>query len=94
MEPIDENNVLEHIHIGSVIVEKECRTDRIEFHVEGECDWEPEHGLEITISDNRILYVGPFEDNGPNTERLQYQIKQYGYYREGDGPKMSYVDKE
>ena len=94
MGPIDESNVLDHIHIGSVIVGNECRTDRIEFHVEGECGWEPEHGLEITISDNKILYVGPFEDNGPNTDRLQYQIEQYGYYREDSDPKMSYVDKE
>ena len=89
-----ENEILEHIRIGSVIVGDSCRQDRIEFHVEGSCDWEPEHGLEITISDGKILYVGPYEDYDPNTERLSYALEHYGYYDPDADPIMNYADKE
>jgi len=91
---INEENILKHIQIGSVIVDNECRKDRIEFHIEGGCDWEPEHGLEITISDGKILYVGPFEDYGPNSSRLRYALENYGYYVPDADPKMNYVDEE
>ncbi len=47
--------------IHSVMVDNNCRSDIVEFHVEGSCDWEPEHGFEITISDGKILYVGSFD---------------------------------
>ena len=92
--PIDEDTVMEHIQIGSVIVGDSCRQDRIEFHVEGSCDWEPEHGLEVTISDNKILYVGPYEDYDPNTKRLAYALEHYGYYDPDADPIMNYADKE
>lgn len=49
----------------------------IEFHVECECDWEEEHGLEITIKDNKLVYVGSFDGMPPYyEERLAY----VGYY--------------
>ena len=92
--PIDEDTVMDHIRIGSVIVGDSCRQDRIEFHVEGSCDWEPEHGLEITISDGKILYVGPYEDYDPNTQRLSYALEHYGYYDPDAYPIMNYADKE
>ena len=92
--PIGEETVMEHIRIGSVIVGDSCRQDRIEFHVEGSCDWEPEHGLEITISDGKILYVGPYEDYDPNTQRLSYALEHYGYYDSDADPIMNYADKE
>ena len=92
--PIGEETVMEHIRIGSVIVGDSCRRDRIEFHVEGSCDWEPEHGLEITISDDKILYVGPYEDYDPNTQRLSYALEHYGYYDPDADPIMNYADKE
>ena len=91
---ITEENIFEHIQITTLIVSSECRTNIIEFHIEGNCDWEKEHGLEITISDEKILYVGPFENYGPNSSRLQYVLEKYGYYNENADVKMNYVDKE
>ena len=91
---ITEKNILDYIQIKLLIVDSECRTDIIEFHIEGNCDWEPEHGLEITISNGKILYVGPFEDYGPNSSRLKYALENYGYYNEDADVKMNYVDKE
>ena len=91
---MDENTIFSHIHINLLIVDKKCRQDRIEFHVSGSCCWEPEHGLEITFSDNRILYVGSFNDHGPNSSRLRYALEHYGYYDPASGKSMNYADKE
>ncbi|MBZ5488162.1 hypothetical protein HW452_11570 [Halomonas aquamarina] len=34
-------------------------------HLELECDWEPEHGLEWVVREDKVLYVGPFNDEDP-----------------------------
>lgn len=34
---------------------------RVGFHIECGCSWEPEHGLEITILDGKLVYLGAFE---------------------------------
>ncbi|WP_458457900.1 DUF6985 domain-containing protein [Pseudobutyrivibrio sp.] len=94
MGVVDETTVFDHIHIKSVIVDDDSRPDIVEFHVEGNCDWEPEHGLEFTISDGKILYVGPFDDNPPNSERLAYALENFGYYDPDADPSMNYADKE
>ena len=41
------------------------KDDRIGFHIECGCSWEPEHGLEITILDGKLVYLGGFEDCSP-----------------------------
>lgn len=93
-DEIDEENILKNIHIISIIADKKCREDVIEFQVEGTCDWEPEHELEITISDGKILYVGAFEDYAPNSKRLEYALETYGYYDPDETSNMNYADKE
>ena len=40
------------------------KDERIGFHIECGCSWEPEHGLEITILDGKLVYLGGFEDCG------------------------------
>lgn len=39
--------------------------DTIAFHIEGNCDWEPEHGIEGSIRNGKVLYVGAFNDESP-----------------------------
>ena len=52
---------------------------------------EIEHGLEITIKDNKILYVGSYDDMPPYyQERIEYT----GYYDENKYMNMNYVDRE
>ncbi|MCH5204556.1 MAG: hypothetical protein J1F03_07390 [Oscillospiraceae bacterium] len=48
-----------------VFIVDKPKDERVGFHIECDCCWEPEHGLEITILDGRLVYLGPFEDNGP-----------------------------
>ncbi len=49
----------------SVLIIDKPDGDGIGFHIECGCTWEIEHGLEITILDGKLVYLGPFEDNGP-----------------------------
>lgn len=91
---VTEENVFEHVRVYSVIVDDNTRQDRIEFHTEGGVDWEPEHGLEFTISDGKILYVGPFDDYPPNSSRLAYALEHYGYYDPEGDMQMNYASKE
>lgn len=88
---VSEEDILKYVYPSVIIVEEGCREDRIEFHVECNCDWEIEHGLEITISNGKILYVGSFNDNPPYyADRLAY----CGFYDENDDMNMNYADKE
>lgn len=41
------------------------KDDSIGYCLCGGCGWEPEHGFEIVIKDNKVLYVGPDEGHKP-----------------------------
>jgi len=88
---ITEENILEHCWPSGVVIENECRRDRIEFHMEWGCDWEEEHGMEVTISDGKILYVGPFENYSPWDEK---NLKWAGFFDENSDFNYNYADKE
>ena len=44
-----------------LVVETPKEPEKIAFGVELRCDWEPEHGMEWTINDGKVLYVGDYE---------------------------------
>lgn len=48
---------------GYLII-NEPKDERVGFHIECNCSWEPEHGLEITILDGKLVYLGAFESRG------------------------------
>lgn len=45
----------------SCLIVNEPRGGGIGFHLECSCSWEVEHGLEITVLDNKLVYLGAFE---------------------------------
>ncbi|KAB2935339.1 MAG: hypothetical protein F9K24_01020 [Leptonema illini] len=47
------------------------------LHLELNCDWEIEHGMEWVIRDDRVLYVGAF--NGEDAWDDFSQSKEYNY---------------
>lgn len=47
----------------SMLIVDAPKDNSIGYHIECGCDWEIEHGLEITIKDNKVLYVGDFGDH-------------------------------
>ncbi len=48
----------------SVFIVNKPEDERVGFHLECNCSWEPEHGLEITILDGKLVYLGAFESCG------------------------------
>ena len=44
------------------------QSDAPVVHLELECDWEPEHGLEWIVRAGRVIVVGPYEGNDPWAE--------------------------
>ena len=51
------------VSFTSVIVDKP-KDDRIGFCIGGSCTWDDEHGLEIAILDEKLVYLGAFEGRG------------------------------
>ncbi len=58
-----DRDILKYVYPGSLIVSAEEKGENdIVLHLELNCDWEPEHGLEWLVVDNKVLYVGAFND--------------------------------
>lgn len=45
----------------SCLIINKPKDERVGFHLECNCSWEAEHGLEITILDGKLVYLGEFE---------------------------------
>lgn len=83
--------ILKYVYPNVLIIEDPENADIIGFHMECDCEWEIEHGLEFTIKDNKILYVGPFDDMPAwHKERLDYA----GFYSADNDINMNYADRE
>lgn len=67
--PVDEDTppaeILKCIEIGSLIVEVPKDPSRIGYQLSGNCDWEEEHGIEIVILDDKLVYLGEFSGVSP-----------------------------
>ncbi|MFG2003929.1 DUF6985 domain-containing protein [Spirillospora sp. NPDC048911] len=67
------HDVLDHIRFGDEpVVSRDSRRGRhVYVSLECECDWEPEHGLQIVFRDGRtVTKVGPY--NGHLTNSAAY----------------------
>jgi len=84
--------IFQYISPTMLIIEEPTDWNMIGFHVEMECDWEEEHGLEWTVKDGKVRYVGPFDDmTAWDEKKLQYA----GYYDEKKKYyNVNYVDRE
>ena len=51
--------------IHEAIIEIPEDESAIAYRLSGGVDWEPEHGLEICIRDDKVLYLGGFDGNSP-----------------------------
>ncbi|UYG00854.1 DUF6985 domain-containing protein [Halomonas sp. GD1P12] len=56
--------VLTHITPSLLIVPHFEKATPV-VHMELECDWEPEHGMEWVVRNRHVLYVGPFNGEDP-----------------------------
>jgi len=46
----------------------------IGYTIAGNCEWEPEHGIDIIIRDDALLYVGPSECLGSWADDDEYEV--------------------
>ncbi len=56
--------ILKNVFLDELIVEKP-EDSSIGYCLGEGCGWEPEHGIEIVIKDNKVLYVGAFGGYSP-----------------------------
>ena len=68
-EKVDENTSLTTIarmmDFTGMYIEVPEDENVIAFSIGGECDWEPEHGLDVLIRDGKVIYVGSCEGYSP-----------------------------
>ena len=43
------------------------------IHLELDCEWEPEHGMEWIVREDRILYIGSYDGEDPWGEFADYE---------------------
>ncbi|MBQ6217616.1 MAG: hypothetical protein IJK53_09570 [Erysipelotrichaceae bacterium] len=71
--PVDEDTpaleMLKCFDIGTLAVETPKDPSRIGYQLSGNCDWEQEHGIEIVILDDKLLYLGEFVGESPWRDR-------------------------
>lgn len=72
-------DVLKYITPSCLIISSPKDKNKIVFHLEMNCDWEVEHGLEWTICDNNILYVGAFQSEDGWRDISYYKELNWNY---------------
>jgi hypothetical protein len=58
-------DVLKHIYPSVLMVPFPDGITNPVIHMELNCSWEEEHGMEWVIRDNKVLYVGAFNGENP-----------------------------
>lgn len=61
---VTQHNILQYVKMKMMVIEKP-KQDIAAYSISGDCAWEPEHGVEIIINGDNVLYVGEFSGNGP-----------------------------
>ncbi|MDE5620407.1 MAG: hypothetical protein K2I80_07780 [Ruminococcus sp.] len=59
-----------------LIIEEPDDENKIGYQLECNCDWEIEHGMEIDILDNKVVYLSSFNAYSP---WLEYDTDEYNY---------------
>ena len=73
--PVNENTppleMLKCFEVGSLIVDVPEDSARVGYQLSGNCDWEEEHGIEIVILDDKLVYLGEFTGESPWTDHSE-----------------------
>ena len=59
-----------------LVIKKPKDENRIGYQLECRCDWEIEHGMEIDILDNKVMYLSSFNAYSP---WLEYDTDESNY---------------
>ncbi len=61
----EKRDILKYVYLNILIINEAEDERKIAFHMECDCQWEIEHGLEFTLLDGDLLYLGSFNDESP-----------------------------
>jgi hypothetical protein len=70
-------DVLSFIYPSTLIVPGPLNGMEPVLHMELNCDWEPEHGMEWIVRGNQVLYVGAFNGEDPWRDYLKKETWNY-----------------
>lgn len=70
-------DVLKLVSPSALIVPNEDVPGKPVIHMELNCDWEIEHGMEWIIRDQKVLYVGGFNGSDPWADYLEKKSWNY-----------------
>lgn len=67
--PVDENTLPEEMMKcfcpNGLVIDSPEDPSRVGYQLECNCDWEEEHGMEIDILDNKLVYLSEFSGESP-----------------------------
>ena len=63
--------ILKYVSIQTIVIDKP-KKNVAAYSISGDCAWEIEHGVEIIIHSDKILYVGEFTGIGPWRDEKAY----------------------
>ena len=64
-EHTDPSDMMKYFCPTGMVVESPKDPSRIGYQLECSCGWEEEHGMEIDILDNTLVYLSSFDGNSP-----------------------------
>ncbi|MBP1914207.1 hypothetical protein J2Z23_001152 [Lederbergia galactosidilyticus] len=67
------SDILNYIDLTGLIIDKPKDRHKPVIHLEGNCDWEIEHGIEIIIRGRKLLYLSSFNGMGAWDEPETYK---------------------
>ncbi|MBO0991836.1 DUF6985 domain-containing protein [Bacillus sp. SD088] len=74
-------DILNYIEPTGFIIDKPKDPHISIIHLEGDCEWEVEHGIEIIIRENQLLYLSSFNSMGawddPESYKDSYNYAQH-----------------
>lgn len=83
-EDIKGRDILDYYAPVSLNIEAPPSPGVIGYSIEGECDWDPEHGVQIIIRDDRLVLVSSFngrsvwDDDSLNDGEVNYAVSEPG----------------
>ncbi|MBQ5334397.1 MAG: hypothetical protein J6Z45_00455 [Oscillospiraceae bacterium] len=81
-EDTPSKEMAQYIRLGGMMIEKPTDENTVGFELNGSCEWDLEHGFEVVIVNDRVIYAGTCEQYSPwDTE----------YYTRGDGKEQNYA---
>ena len=75
----DDRDVLGLIYPAALIVPNPENGDEPVIHLELNCVWEEEHGMEWVVRGDKVLYVGGFNDEDPRGDYSEKESWNYAW---------------